>query len=140
MFSWFDTLKILILSIIGFIVFILCLRIFILCDRFTRIVEKIRQSKRLRRYGISMEEAHELTSMTASSNIQIPDEIVGQPFTRMTDPTPLTMERLIQLLQANKAHQNNAVFTPLWKKIGNRIKLAKTQENTQRAIMSWVME
>ncbi|KAK4028760.1 hypothetical protein OUZ56_021779 [Daphnia magna] len=63
MFSWFDTLKILILSIIGFIIFIVCLRILIICDPFTRIMEKIRQARRLRRYGINMEEAHELTSM-----------------------------------------------------------------------------
>ncbi|KAK4015087.1 hypothetical protein OUZ56_030077 [Daphnia magna] len=93
MFSWFDTLKILILSIIGFIVFIVYLRIFIICDPFTRILEKIRQTRRLRRYGINMEEAHELTSMIANSNIQPPEEIIEQPFFRMTAPTPLTMER-----------------------------------------------
>ncbi|KZS02212.1 Uncharacterized protein APZ42_000833 [Daphnia magna] len=39
MFSWFDTLKILILSIIGFIIFIVCLRILIICDPFTRIMK-----------------------------------------------------------------------------------------------------
>ncbi|KAK4007031.1 hypothetical protein OUZ56_012186 [Daphnia magna] len=40
-----------------------------------------------------MEEAHEVTSMIANSNIQPPEEIIEQPFTRMTAPTPLTMER-----------------------------------------------
>ncbi|KAK4013288.1 hypothetical protein OUZ56_025522 [Daphnia magna] len=96
MFSWFDTLKILILSIIGFIIFIICLRIFIICDPFTRIMEKIRQTRRLRRYEINMEEAHELTSMIANSSSQPPEEIIEQPFTRMTAPTPLTMERPTQ--------------------------------------------
>ncbi|KZR99852.1 Uncharacterized protein APZ42_004126 [Daphnia magna] len=96
MFSWFDTLKILILSIIGFIVFIICLRILIICDPFTRIMEKIRQARRLRRYGINTEEAHELTSMIPNSSTQPPEEIIEQPFTRMTAPTPLTMERPTQ--------------------------------------------
>ncbi|KAK4045288.1 hypothetical protein OUZ56_032826 [Daphnia magna] len=96
MFSWFDTLKIRILSIIGFIVFIVCLRIFIICDPFIRILEKIRQTRRLRRYGINMEETDELTSMIANSNIQPPEEIIEQQFTRMTAPTPLTMERTSQ--------------------------------------------
>ncbi|KAK4015054.1 hypothetical protein OUZ56_030044 [Daphnia magna] len=93
MFSWFDTLKILILSIIGFIVFIVCQRIFIICKSFTRIMAKIRQTRRLRRYGINMEETHKLTSMIANSNIQPPEEIIEQQFTRMTAPTSLTMER-----------------------------------------------
>ncbi|KAK4045577.1 hypothetical protein OUZ56_033223 [Daphnia magna] len=96
MFSWFDTLKIIILSIIGFIIFIVCLRILIVCDPFTRILEKIRQARRLRRYGINMEEAHELTSMIPNSSTQPPEEIIEQPFTRMTAPTPLTMERPTQ--------------------------------------------
>jgi hypothetical protein len=96
MFSWFDTLKILILSIIGFIVFIISLRILIICDPFTRIMEKIRQARRLRRYGINTEEAHELTSMIPNLSTQPPEEIIEQPFTRMTAPTPLTMERPTQ--------------------------------------------
>ncbi|KAK4006591.1 hypothetical protein OUZ56_011747 [Daphnia magna] len=96
MFSWFDTSKILILSIIGFIVFIISLRILIICDPFTRIMEKIRQARRLRRYGINTEEAHELTSMIPNSGTQPPEEIIEQPFTRMTAPTPLTMERPTQ--------------------------------------------
>ncbi|XP_045027913.1 LOW QUALITY PROTEIN: uncharacterized protein LOC116932457 [Daphnia magna] len=96
MFSWFDTSKILILSIIGFIVFIISLRILIICDPFTRIMEKIRQARRLRRYGITTEEAHELTSMIPNSGTQPPEEIIEQPFTRMTAPTPLTMERPTQ--------------------------------------------
>ncbi|KAK4037729.1 hypothetical protein OUZ56_029758 [Daphnia magna] len=57
------------------------------------IMEKIRQTRRLRRYGINMEEAHELTSMIANSNIYPPEEIIEQPFTRMTVPTPLTIKR-----------------------------------------------
>ncbi|KAK4045790.1 hypothetical protein OUZ56_033780 [Daphnia magna] len=96
MFSWLDTLKILILSIIGFIIFIVCLRILIICDPVTRIMEKIRQTRRLRRYGINREEAHELTSMIANSSTQPPEEIIEQLFTRMTAPTPLTMERPTQ--------------------------------------------
>ncbi|KAK4028686.1 hypothetical protein OUZ56_021690 [Daphnia magna] len=145
MFSWFDTLKILILSIIGFIVLIVCLRIFIICNLFTRIMEKICQTRRLRRYGIDMEEAHELTSMIANSNIQPPEEITEQPFTRMTAPTPLTMERPSPSkdphhhVQLNQAHRNNAVFTLLWKKTGNQIKLANARK-TRRALMLWVME
>ncbi|XP_045030955.1 uncharacterized protein LOC123473721, partial [Daphnia magna] len=79
MFSWFNTLKILILSIIGFIVFIISLRILIICDPFTRIMEKIRQARRLRRYGINTEEAHELTSMIPNSSTPPPEEIIEQP-------------------------------------------------------------
>ncbi|XP_045027903.1 uncharacterized protein LOC123471074 [Daphnia magna] len=52
MFSWFNTLKILILSIIRFIIFIVCLRILIICDPFTRIMEKIRQARRLSTVGL----------------------------------------------------------------------------------------
>ncbi|KAK4007241.1 hypothetical protein OUZ56_012401 [Daphnia magna] len=95
-FSWFDTLKILILSIIGLIIFIVCLRILIICDPFTRIMKKIRQTRRLRRYGNNREEAHELTSVIGNSSTQPPEEIIEQPFTRMTAPTPLTMERPTQ--------------------------------------------
>ncbi|KZR96948.1 Uncharacterized protein APZ42_008430 [Daphnia magna] len=113
MFSWFDTLKIYILSIIGFIVFIVCLRIFIICDPLTRIVEKIRQTRRLRRYGINMEEAHELTSMIANSNIQPPEEIMEQPFTRMTAPTPLTMERPSQSRPAQPSAPKQRSIYPI---------------------------
>ncbi|KAI9555940.1 hypothetical protein GHT06_018481 [Daphnia sinensis] len=96
MFSWFDTLKILSLSIIGLIALLICLRIFIICNPFTKIKEKFEQTRRLRRYGINMEEAHELTSMITNSNTQGTDEIIEQPFTRMLAPAPLTSERTLQ--------------------------------------------
>ncbi|KAK4045620.1 hypothetical protein OUZ56_033307 [Daphnia magna] len=44
----------------------------------------------------TMEEAHELTSMIPNSSTQPPEEIIEQPFARMTAPTPLTMERPTQ--------------------------------------------
>ncbi|KAI9551260.1 hypothetical protein GHT06_002333 [Daphnia sinensis] len=96
MFSWFDTLKILSLSVIGFIAFLICLRIFLICNPFAKIKEKFQQTRKLRRYGINMEEAHELTSMIANSNTQATDEIIEQPFIRMMAPTPLTSERIAQ--------------------------------------------
>ncbi|KAK4017537.1 hypothetical protein OUZ56_032949 [Daphnia magna] len=110
MFSWFNTLKILILSIIGFIIFIVCLRILIICDPFTRIMEKNRQA---RRYRINMEEAHELTSMIPNSSTQPPEEIIEQPFTRMTAPTPLTMERPTQLRKAQPSAPKQRNIYPI---------------------------
>ncbi|KAK4021373.1 hypothetical protein OUZ56_003290 [Daphnia magna] len=44
----------------------------------------------------SWEEAHELTSMIANSSTQPPEEIIEPQLTRMTAPTPLTMERPTQ--------------------------------------------
>ncbi|KAI9550706.1 hypothetical protein GHT06_006209 [Daphnia sinensis] len=116
MFSWFDTLKILSLSIIGFIALLICLRIFIICNPFTKIKVKFQQTRRLRKYGINMEEAHELTSMIANSNTQGTDEIIEQPFTRMLAP-----------------HLDNAC-TQQWKKIGKQKQLASARENTQHAL------
>ncbi|KAK4045614.1 hypothetical protein OUZ56_033301 [Daphnia magna] len=72
-------------------------------------MEKIRQTRRLRRYGINREEAHELTAMITNSSTQPPEEIIEQPFTRMTAPTPLTMERPTQsrTAQPSAPKQNN---------------------------------
>ncbi|KAK4006509.1 hypothetical protein OUZ56_011663 [Daphnia magna] len=118
MFSWFDTLKILFLFIIGFIIFIVYLRIFIICDPFKRIMKKIRQTRRLRRYGINMEEAHELTSMIVNSNISPPEEIIEQPFTRMTAPTPVTIERPSQSRPAQPSAPKQRSIYPIMEENG----------------------
>ncbi|KAI9551203.1 hypothetical protein GHT06_009964 [Daphnia sinensis] len=131
MFSWFDTLKILSLSIIGFIALLICLRIFIICNPFTKIKEKFEQTRRLRRYGINMEEAHELTSMITNSNTQGTDEIIEQPFTRMLHH--LLLKDLYNPVQLNQAHLDNAC-TQQWKKIGKQKQLVSARENTQHAL------
>ncbi|KAK4045307.1 hypothetical protein OUZ56_032845 [Daphnia magna] len=60
-----------------------------------------------------MEEAHELTSMIANSNIQPPEEIIEQPFTRMTAPTPLTMERPSQSRPAQPSAPKQRSIYPI---------------------------
>ncbi|KAK4045807.1 hypothetical protein OUZ56_033798 [Daphnia magna] len=62
-----------------------------------------------------MEEAHELTSMIANSNIQPPEKIIEQPFTRMTDPTPLTMERPSQSRPAQPSAPKQRSIYPIMK-------------------------
>ncbi|KAK4006531.1 hypothetical protein OUZ56_011685 [Daphnia magna] len=60
-----------------------------------------------------MEEAHELTSMIANSNIQPPEEIIEQPFTRMTAPTPLTVERPSQSRPAQPSAPKQRSIYPI---------------------------
>ncbi|KZS07757.1 Uncharacterized protein APZ42_028469 [Daphnia magna] len=53
MFSWFDTLKIMALSAIGFILFLICLRIFIACNPIPRIKQSFRRRKQSRKVSES---------------------------------------------------------------------------------------
>ncbi|XP_045023229.1 uncharacterized protein LOC123467349 [Daphnia magna] len=61
MFSWFDTLKIMALSAIGFILFLICLRIFIACNPIPRIKESFRRRKQSRK--VSESDIQEMDSM-----------------------------------------------------------------------------
>ncbi|KAK4045733.1 hypothetical protein OUZ56_033634 [Daphnia magna] len=60
-FSWFDTLKIMALSAIGFILFLICLRIFIACNPIPRIKESFRRRKQSR--NVSESDGQEMDSM-----------------------------------------------------------------------------
>ncbi|XP_045035875.1 LOW QUALITY PROTEIN: uncharacterized protein LOC123476928 [Daphnia magna] len=61
MFSWFDTLKIMALSAIGFILFLICLRIFIACNPIPRIKESFKRRKQSR--NVSESDGQEMDSM-----------------------------------------------------------------------------
>ncbi|KZR98059.1 Uncharacterized protein APZ42_006706 [Daphnia magna] len=61
MFSWFDTLKMMALSAIGFILFLICLRIFIACNPIPRIKESFRRRKQSRK--VSESDIQEMDSM-----------------------------------------------------------------------------
>ncbi|XP_045023163.1 uncharacterized protein LOC123466389 [Daphnia magna] len=61
MFSGFDTLKIMALSAIGFILFLICLRIFIACNPIPRIKESFRRRKQSR--NVSESDGQEMDSM-----------------------------------------------------------------------------
>ncbi|KAK4003850.1 hypothetical protein OUZ56_005601 [Daphnia magna] len=99
MFSWFDTLKIMALSAIGFILFLICLRIFIACNPIPRIKESFRRRKQSRK--VSESDIQEMDSM-------IPEPIYSagganeKPFIRefaplMTSATETSKENLTSI-------------------------------------------
>ncbi|KZS04151.1 Uncharacterized protein APZ42_032993 [Daphnia magna] len=113
---------------------------FLICDPYTRIMERIRQTRRLRRNGVNLEEAHELTSMIANSNTQETEEITEQPFNRIVAPTPLTTERIAQSRPARPSATQHGSIYPKMEENWNRINLVDAHESTRRALTSWVME
>lgn len=81
MFSWFDTLKIIRLSVIGFIVFLICLRILIVCNPFRRIAQQIEKKTKIRE-SKENNKGHEMDSM-------LPKGVEEPPFTREISPLAL---------------------------------------------------
>ena len=45
-FTWIDTLKIMVLSVIGFVLFLVCLRIFIALNPFPKLVKQTREKRK----------------------------------------------------------------------------------------------
>ena len=161
MFSWFDTLKIMGLCAIGFIIFIICIRIIMACKTISRIKNqlrrKIRKSKKNKQEKQLEEEMVEIlnqipTNVDSPEPVYSPTSITEPPFIRDYAPLPLEVKAisstqpsapLIQVHELTsevgyptRKNQSDKIYPSLATKLANFIPNLKFNQHSHHAIKS----